>query len=145
MTTAAEATTALSFAPFQIVMKVTRIPGRTDWVDRDPNDWARNASHWNIALTREGFGVKPTIYTEYSMGSAHKGAPNLADVMHSLHSDSRGVEGTTFESWAADYGYETDSRKAESIYRGCVSLNGQMRQLFTPEELDQLDILFSDY
>lgn len=142
MTTAAEITTALSFAPFQLEMAATRIPNRADSV---PNDWSRTASHWNLSITRKGCGVKPTITTEYSMGSAHKGAPNLADVMHSLHLDSRGVEGTTFESWAGDYGYDTDSLKAESIYRACVAINGQMRQLFTPEELDQLDILFSDY
>lgn len=131
--------------PFQLVMKVTRIPGRTDRVDSDPNDWARNASHWNIALTREGCGAKPTIYTEYSMGSAHKSAPKLADVLHSLHSDAIGADCETFESWAGSYGYDTDSRKAESIYRACVAITGHMRQLFTPEELDQLDTLFSDY
>ncbi len=47
--------------------------------------------------------------------------PNAADVLHSLVSDSEVLQHADFESWATDTGYETDSRKAEAIYKACVA------------------------
>lgn len=142
MTTAAELSKILSLSPFQLEMQTTRIPCRSDC---GADDWDRNASHWHIVLRRVGHGIKAPIVVEYSMGSAHKGAPNIADVLRSLHSDSRMTEGQTFESWAQDLGFDTDSRRAETMFRECVKLNSEMRSMFTSEELDNLDELFSDY
>ena len=44
--------------------------------------------------------------------------PSLDDVLYSLVTDSRALD-TCFIDWCADFGYDTDSRKAESIYRAC--------------------------
>jgi hypothetical protein len=45
-------------------------------------------------------------------------APQAADVLYSLLLDSSAV-GQSFESWASDFGYDTDSRAAEATYRAC--------------------------
>lgn len=52
-----------------------------------------------------------------------KGAPIMpdpVDVFASLVRDSDVLESGGFESWAADCGYDVDSRKAEAIFRLCV-------------------------
>lgn len=46
--------------------------------------------------------------------------PNPIDVFACLIRDSDVLEHSGFESWARDLGYDTDSRKAESIYRECL-------------------------
>lgn len=48
-------------------------------------------------------------------------APPLGDVLQSLALDSSVLDSGTFEDWASDLGYSTDSRAAESIYRECVA------------------------
>lgn len=32
-----------------------------------------------------------------------------------------------FENWASEYGYDTDSRKAESIYQACLDIALKLR------------------
>lgn len=54
------------------------------------------------------------------LAKAQKVAPKLADVLHSLISDGEAYfDALSFEDFAANYGYDVDSRKAESIYRKC--------------------------
>jgi hypothetical protein len=54
------------------------------------------------------------------LAAYQKVAPDLASVLHSLLSDGDAFfNAQTFEDWASDLGYDTDSRKAESIYRLC--------------------------
>lgn len=44
--------------------------------------------------------------------------PPASDVLQSLHCDVSSAD-ETFESWAAEFGYDEDSRKAEAIWRQC--------------------------
>lgn len=56
----------------------------------------------------------------FYMGRGHNGAePEVSDVLDCLFSDADGVDGVEFEDWASDYGYDTDSRKAERVYAAC--------------------------
>ncbi|TIW00620.1 MAG: hypothetical protein E5V77_09360 [Mesorhizobium sp.] len=54
-------------------------------------------------------------------------APSIGDVLQSLARDSDVLDAGGFESWAADYGYDTDSRAAESIYRACLEIAMKLR------------------
>lgn len=47
-------------------------------------------------------------------------APSIGDVLQSLAMDSDAIDAGTFEEWASNYGYDTDSRSAESVYRACL-------------------------
>lgn len=59
----------------------------------------------------EAYGTKP--------GSLK---PDACDVIHSLVLDSEVLDYATFESWASDFGYDADSRKAEKIYQACLAI-----------------------
>jgi hypothetical protein len=72
-------------------------------------------------------------------------APLLRDVLYCLINDSAALDYSCFEEWAPDYGYETDSRKAEAIYRECLEHALQLRALIGQPAIDQLRELFQDY
>lgn len=67
-------------------------------------------------------------------------APHAADVLHCLALDASA--GTmTFTEWCADFGYDTDSRKALATYEQCQETADKMRRVFGPDaarELQQL-------
>lgn len=85
-----------------------------------------------------GFGGKPG-----RPGRNAKADP--VDVIWSLVCDSSVIDAGGFESWAADYGYDTDSRKAESVYRECLELALKMRAGIGGDNLDTLREAFQDY
>lgn len=72
-------------------------------------------------------------------------APKLRDVMHSLLMDSSAIDHPSFESWAADFGYDTDSRSAEKTYRACLETGLRLRAVLGDETLAELRELFQDY
>lgn len=77
----------------------------------------------------------------YKMGTAHKGKkPELAEVLDSIASDVSGLEDgeISFEEWAANYGYDSDSRKAESIFHACEVEALQLRTLLGEKRMRQL-------
>lgn len=72
-------------------------------------------------------------------------APKLRDVMYSLISDASVLDAGGFESWAAEYGYDTDSRKAEATYRACLENALKLRAALGDTVLAELRELFADY
>lgn len=71
--------------------------------------------------------------------------PNAADVVHSLIMDAGVLDHPDFESWASDYGYETDSRKAEAIYRACLEIALKLRNGLGESVLSELRDAAQDY
>ena len=53
--------------------------------------------------------------------------PDAASVLHSLLMDSDVLDFGGFESWAREFGYDANSRKAESIYRACLDIALKLR------------------
>lgn len=65
--------------------------------------------------------------------------PPLPDVLACLISDGPAdFDALTFDQWCADYGYDTDSRKAFAAYEACCDTGRKLRAAFTPEELSAL-------
>lgn len=64
--------------------------------------------------------------------------PDLPGVLECLSSDWAGVEGQTFEDWASDLGYDTDSRKAERVYRVTLETANIGRRVLGAEAFDVL-------
>jgi hypothetical protein len=58
--------------------------------------------------------------------------------MQSLVRDADALHSAGFDDWAADYGYDTDSRKAESIYRACLEIGQKLRAGLGQALLDEL-------
>lgn len=53
--------------------------------------------------------------------------PDMADVVASLVMDASVLDAGGFEEWANEYGYDTDSRSAEAIYRACLDITLRLR------------------
>lgn len=62
--------------------------------------------------------LKSKLYDRVGQGQAIKMyRPPLSDVMYCLAREAMGLDiGVGFEGWAKDFGYDTDSRRAEAIY-----------------------------
>lgn len=77
-----------------------------------------------IQQYRRGF----TLY--FSQGSGHTAEPTLADVLSCIADDAAGYENAgSFEDWAAELGFDTDSRKAEKIYRTTKRQSEQLKRV----------------
>lgn len=120
-------------------VEVNRIVSGAYRVDSNPNmPDSDNMDHWKVTLVRgvlkEGFDTwhgykgklgacqytkrKLTVY--FSMGYGHHGAePKAAEVLSCLADDASGSDDHSFEDWCSEYGYDTDSRKAERIWKAC--------------------------
>jgi len=64
-------------------------------------------------------------------------APPLADVLQCLLMDAEAIDYGTFEEWADNFGYDSDSRAAERIYRACLETGLQLRAMLG----DKMDAL----
>lgn len=105
------------------------------------DDWDAAASHWRVTIRRG----RNSLRVCYSMGSAHRGRPRDLDILFSILSDANGVEDMDFEEWAAEYGCDTDSRKAERTYKACKRTAAGLARLFAADELEDLRELLEDY
>lgn len=92
---------------------------------------------FDIVLARPGVPAMHQFTTIYKTGMGHalpaewkagKKQPRRPDpkkplrvenVLESLAVDAAVIHHDSFESWAGEYGYDTDSRKAEKTYRAC--------------------------
>lgn len=110
----------------------------------NPNvpDARADMRHWTVTLSRTLFPVAPSapdrrLTLSFSQGPAHNLPPTAADVLGCLASDYSGGEGS-FEEFCADFGYDTDSRRAETIYRAVVEQNRKLRVFLGPKLLAEI-------
>lgn len=68
-----------------------------------------------------------------------------SNVVYSLLSDSSVLDSSSFEEWARDLGYDTDSRKAEATYRACLEIALKLRNGIGEANLKILQEAFQDY
>jgi hypothetical protein len=100
-------------------IRSARITMTADRADDNPHmQDSHEMDHWRCILRANG-DQRRRLTVPFSMGRGHNGAaPELADVLDCLASDSAGLENARdFEDWCGEYGYDTDSRKAERTYR----------------------------
>lgn len=64
--------------------------------------------------------------------------PTGHEVLGQLCCDALDVRDSSFEQWASDLGYDTDSRSAEAIYRKCVDTWHDLRKLFNESDIREL-------
>ena len=115
--------------------------------NKDDCDWEH---HKSIATFHRGDSRSnnPDIAIvesfDFHMGMGTNGEPHAADVLHSLCLDIASAE-ISFEDWCADYGYDSDSRKAERIYNACNAEAKKVRRLFSDDEIFELNNIVHDY
>ena len=71
--------------------------------------------------------------------------PSLPDVLYSLVVDASVLDHSSFEDWASDFGYDTDSRAAEKIYRACLEIALKLRAALGEAGLQAAQRAFQDY
>lgn len=113
------------------------ITATVDYADSNPNnpDWT-DANHFKVTLYNN---LGKQLTTPFSQGYGISGKPEAADVLDSLASDAASIEqDESFEDWASNLGYDTDSRKALRIYRACEREAKKLRQFLGPKSYAQL-------
>lgn len=97
--------------------------------DSNPNmeDDGGRSSHWRCTIS---YG-KRRMTMIFTMGAGHCGRePELAEVLSCLFLDASGYDNANgFEDWCSEYGYDTDSRKAERTYRAVERQAKQLRSI----------------
>lgn len=71
--------------------------------------------------------------------------PDACDVFHSFLSDGEAIDAGSFGSWAADYGYDEDSRKAFAAYNACIQTGLALRSALGEAALSELREAFAEY
>lgn len=90
---------------------------------------------------------KPKLERKEGQSGATKSPiqPDPVNVIWCLQCDAGVIDYGTFEQWAADFGYDADSRSAEATYRACLETALKLRAGIGEEGLRQLQEAFQDY
>lgn len=81
------------------------------------HDAVRYGKHLEARGYRSARGAAGRAYLE-RVASQYR--PDVETVLYCIATDAQSVQNVRgFEDWASEMGYDTDSRKAESIYRAC--------------------------
>jgi hypothetical protein len=89
---------------------------------------------WVVELRYQGRKMEIPFW----QGLGHEEPPTLADVITCLIFDAQSVDGQTFETWASDLGYDTDSRKALHIFEEVRDQAARFQQLIGKPLLAEL-------
>ena len=108
-------------------------------VKRNPHMDVQMPRNFDCTITMVGRGNHEPMTVYFSQGSAHKKNPTLAEVLDCLASEASGVDNArSFEDWASEYGYDTDSRKAERTYQICKKQAQELKALLGQDAYNQL-------
>lgn len=90
------------------------IRDKTEW---DDTPWHHDA--WRCTFRRRP-GQEGSFTVTFRLGMGHDGRkPNKFEVLESVITDARSVREDgdgTFEGWCREFGYDTDSRRAERMW-----------------------------
>lgn len=118
------------------VYAITVTVTRTD-SNQNMSDMGEGARHWKVLCSRTGTDCKMMV--RFSQGSAHTEEPTTGDVLDCLASDASSWENAqSFEDWAGDYGYDTDSRKAEKIFKAVEKQTRALKKFLTDDQYETL-------
>ena len=98
--------------------------------ERSANEWAAS-EEGRYQVSRTSWMMKKLLI------------PAAADICHCLVMDDPQSE--CFEDWAATFGYDVDSRKAEETYHACVKQTRDARRVLGAKLLAELAEALQDY
>lgn len=117
-----------------ITMEARRVSKRPDSLMGD------SARHFRCIFHKHNEGsIKHSAGVYFSQGSAYIDLPTVEDVLDCLASDASGYENVkTFEDWAGEYGYDTDSRQAEKTFKLVKRSSDQLKRFLGKEAYETL-------
>lgn len=98
---------------------------------------------YNTLDGRKGVNYECEHGKEFA-GSKRLIKPDSRDVIWSLLMDSDVLNYGDFESWAGDFGYDPDSRKAERTYNDCMRIALKVRAI-GESVIEELRDAYQDY
>lgn len=66
-----------------------------------------------------------------------KWTPDPIEILNAICRDGDALE-STFEDWASEFGYDTDSQKAEKTYRACQDNALRLRKLLSADQMKEI-------
>lgn len=107
---------------------------RADYTGEDYKDeWKKTANKYKARITYNKKSITISFYT----GSGWKKDPVLEDILGSILLDTTYLD-YGFENFANAMGYNSDSRKAEKIYKEIQKQAKKINRIFTKEEQEEL-------
>jgi hypothetical protein len=117
-------------------------------VDRD------NGKEWKHDAWRVTIGGKIVFSSDYKTGTGLRKMnkrgdmkpvfPKAGAVLYCLIMDAEALD-QSFSDWCACFGYDEDSRKAESIYFECCDNGKNIRKAFSQDALKEIKEALKDY
>jgi hypothetical protein len=113
-----------------------KISMSVDYADSNPNMAdGHNMNHFSCQL-RMG---RKRLTVRFSQGYGIQGEPTITSVLDCLASDSAGFDNAqSFEDWASEYGYDTDSRTAERTFKTVERQADKLKAFLGPEAYETL-------
>jgi hypothetical protein len=113
----------------------------------EPNETIPESDPWTCRLTYTDTNNKRRRMTvPFYMGFGHGGRePELADVVSALIMDASTIEyASSFENFAAELGYDSDSRTAERLYKACKRTHQRLHK-FLADDFGMIAAVVEDY
>ena len=95
------------------------------------SDMPAGSYHYKVTLRFR----RRTLTTYFSCGPAIDHEPTAADVLSCLCSDAN-AGAQDFDGFCSDFGYDTDSRKAEKAWRACQKMADRL-PVFLGDDFDE--------
>lgn len=133
-------TQAMNAAKIETTITKTDAPVRSGDSDRDK--WDRSAYHYRVTFLIRGNCVPNdrSMVVPFSTGNGWERYPSAAEVMRCVLSDTMDVHPNygeyRFEPWAENYGYDTDSRKAEDLFKRVTEQAAEFETFLTLHTLN---------
>ena len=128
-------TQAMNAAEIQTDIKRVDTPAHAD-------KWERSAYHYLVTFTIKGLIRENdrSMTVPYATGNGWTCYPSPAQVMRNLFEASRDVHPVygnyRFEPWANEWGYDTDSRKIEAMFKAIQEQAYELETLLTRPVLE---------
>lgn len=126
---------------FGLVLETKSVPRRGD------NFMSDLAHHWSFTIHR-----RDQVITGYfSQGGAYKSAPTLPEILSSIRYDAQSYDqASDFDDWASELGRVCEScgratLDAKNVWAACERVNTELTNMFSGEELAELDRIFEDF
>jgi hypothetical protein len=95
-----------------------------------------HGTHYWVAFSAQGRNALAFDFWGSLHDRAENRHPGAYDVLACVNSDIYCPD--TFEGFCSEYGYNEDSRQAESMYQRCSEFAAKLREFFTDEEQEEL-------
>lgn len=122
------------------IQAIKPVSFKTEYIGRrDGNDFGTKWEHdlWRVSIARHRFDFRMDV-------EHNKKTPSLANVLHSLILNTKTMK-LAFDDFCAEFGYDEDSIRTHEIYKSCLKNTRKLQKIYTPEQIDQIRDVLSDY